>query len=276
MDVSDMGVSDMNAPRQDRRIRAVLFDLDDTLLDWSNMEIEWGELTRRHLDNVYRYLAADGHDLPDEKHFFQKYIEILIQSWDKAKETWAGVHFADVLTRSFEACGLDEERIDLREVMLSYDWQPVPGIVPFDDAIPVLEFIKCCNYKIGLITNSMFPMWMRDIELRAYNLIDYFDVRITSGDTGYMKPHPAIYASALKMLNAQPEQALFVGDRPANDIAGANDSGLISVLISPPHLERELDGVCPDFTITQLSELLSILEILEKEAEVKHHEETGT
>jgi FMN phosphatase YigB (HAD superfamily) len=57
---------------------------------------------------------------------------------------------------------------------------------------------------------------------------------------------------------------VFVGDRPVNDIAGANEAGMISVLISPPHLDRELNGVQPDYIIQRLSELIPILDKLEE------------
>jgi FMN phosphatase YigB (HAD superfamily) len=103
---------------------------------------------------------------------------------------------------------------------------------------------------------------MRDIELAEFNILHYFDARVTSGDIGYLKPHPQIYRRILEMLNVRPDQAVFVGDRPANDIAGANEVGLISVLMAPPHLERDLNGVVPDYTISTLSELLPLLEKL--------------
>ena len=144
-----------------------------------------------------------------------------------------------------------------------YDWQTVPGVEPFADTLPVLEKLKSAGYKIGLITNAMQPMWMRDIELRSYGILDYLDARLTSGDVGFMKPHPFIYWQALELLDVQPEESVFVGDRPANDIAGANEAGLTSVLISPDHLDRDLDGVRPNFTINTLTELLPILTKLE-------------
>ena len=147
--------------------------------------------------------------------------------------------------------------------MQVYDWQPMAGVVPYPETISVLQHLRQSGYKIGLITNAMLPMWMRDVELRHYQLLEYFDVRLTSGDVGYIKPHPAIYHTALKQLDTQPAQAIFVGDRPENDVAGANNAGMISVWMDPPHLSNELNGVQPDFTITQLNELLPILEQLE-------------
>ena len=240
-------------------IAAVIFDLDDTLLDWSGQETSWRAFTRPMVDNIYGYLHAEGYHLPAPDDFFAR-LEVEIQLvWQEAKVSWAGASFADALQRTFAAYQLPVAEIDLDAVMRVYDWRPMPGVLPFPDAVAVLEALQAKQYRLGLITNSFFPMWMRDVELAAYDLLDYFDARITSGDTGYMKPHPAIYRRMLALLDVPAEQTVFVGDRPENDIAGAIEAGLISVLMSPAHLNRDLQGIRPDFTINSLSELLPVL-----------------
>lgn len=246
-----------------RRINAILFDLDDTLIDWSGLRGDYRALMQPHLDNVYDYLAGEGHSLPERDLFYQRYITTVSEHWSEAKRTWQAVSMGCVLEDFLQGCELDLSQIDTQALMRAYDAKPVPDVVLFADTIPVLETLRQQAYKIGLITNSMMPMWMRDVELEAYAIMDYFDVRITSGDTGYIKPHPFIYQKALKLLNVRPEEAVFVGDRPDYDIAGANEAGLTSVLMAPPYLERELNNVKPDHIINCLSELLPILEALE-------------
>ena len=173
-----------------RRINAILFDLDDTLIDWSGLTVDYSVFMKPHLDNVYEYLAAQGHSLPDRDIFAKLYIDIVIDHWSKAKKTWCAVNFGRVLEDFLHSLELDVSEIDIHATMCAYDVQPIPDVVLFDDTIPVLESLRAQNYKIGLVTNSMMPMWMRDVELEAYAIIDYFDVRITSGDIGYIKPHP--------------------------------------------------------------------------------------
>lgn len=258
--------------RPNRRIEAVIFDLDDTLIDWSGQTASFGSIVRPHIDNLYAYFQAERHPLPDPDTFFDIYRAVVVAHWDEAKKTWSGVNFGEALLESFEAAGLDVNRIDLDDVLRAYDVAPIPGVTLFPDTISVLETLKQQSYKIGLVTNSMLPMWMRDIELRDYDIIRYFDARITSGDTGYMKPHPAIYHHILDLLAVEPHKAVFVGDRPANDIAGANEAGLVSVLMSPDHLNRELNGIQPDYIITSLTELLSILDALETGVEESDEE----
>jgi len=244
-------------------IQAVLFDLDDTLIDWSGQTGHYLDFTRPHLDNIYDYLSEKDHTLPDRDVFYDSYLNVLINEWQRAKTSWSGVNFGCALENFFNAIDLDCDQIDVHKVMCIYDMEPIPGVALYADTLSVLKSLRQRGYKIGLITNSMMPMWMRDVELEAYGIIGYFDVRLTSGDVGYMKPHPFIYHQALDTLGIKPEQALFVGDRPANDIAGANAAGLTSVLMSPSHIERELNDVEPDHIITCLSELLPILEKLE-------------
>jgi HAD superfamily hydrolase (TIGR01509 family) len=247
-----------------RPIQAVLFDLDDTLLDWSGYTGSLSAIYRPHTDKVYDYLAADGHALPDREAFLAVYRTAVNAAWTDAKKDWTAVNFAQLLLNIFQELALDIDRIDIDAALRVYDWQAVPGVGLYADAIPVLDALRQQQYKIGLITNSMLPMWMRDVELRTYGILDYFDVRLSSGDAGYMKPHPAIYELALAPLGVSPEQALFVGDRPANDIAGANAAGLTSVLMAPDHLNHDLDGVQPDYTINRLSDLLPLLADLQE------------
>jgi putative hydrolase of the HAD superfamily len=246
-----------------RRIRAVLFDLDDTLIDWSGLTADYPVFMRPHLENVYDYLSEQGHPLPDCDAFCECYLNTVIDHWREAKKTWNAVNFGRVLVDFCTTLGLDVSQIDFQGVMCAYDAKPIPDVVLFADTIPVLKALRHQDYKIGLVTNSMLPMWMRDVELQAYEIIDYFDMRITSGDTGFIKPHPFIYQKALELLDVAPNEAVFVGDRPDYDIAGANDAGLTSVLMSPPYLERELNNIHPDHIITCLSQLLPVLKQLE-------------
>jgi putative hydrolase of the HAD superfamily len=210
-----------------RRIEAVIFDLDDTLIDWADAAMTWQEFARPRTDKVHSYLTGRGHDLPQPDDFYEITDRALFEIWE--------------------------------------NWGPLPGVEPFPDTRPVLIELRRRGYKVGLLTNSFLPMWMRDLELDAYELMEFLDARVTAAEVGCVKPHPDIYHRILDMLQTEPDRAVFVGDRPEYDIAGANGVGLISVLMDPPHLARELEGVQPDFTISCLTELLPILERIEAE-----------
>lgn len=249
--------------REGKRIQAVIFDLDDTLIDWSQPKMSWEEYTRPMTDNVHRHLSAAGYRLPEGDVFYQRLRQEVEDEWETAKTTWKGASFREALRRTLQIFEINEAGVDLEELMRVYNWQPMPGVTVYEDAVRVLAELRGRGYELGLITNSFLPMWMRDVELRHYQLIDFFGARLTSGDAGYIKPHPAIYYQMLEMLGVTADAAVFVGDRPQNDIAGANEAGMVSILIDPPHLAREVDEHIPDFTIEKLEELLEVLEQLE-------------
>ena len=157
-----------------RRIKAVLFDLDDTLIDWSKKSVRAGSVSRRHVDNMHHYLTQEGHKLPDCDAFFALFNETLIAAWTEAKKTWSGVNFERVVRATLVAAQLDMSTINTHDVLVAYDWQPVPGIEPYPETLKVLSTLKESGYKLGLITNSMQPMWMRDVELHAYGIMPFF------------------------------------------------------------------------------------------------------
>ena len=242
-----------------RRIDTVIFDLDDTLIDWSNQAVSWQDFAQPRTENVRRFLIESGYGMPPAQEFYTRIDVAISLLWNKAKETCLIQSIGDMLFDELVKMGHDVRSLDMRALLEKYDWQPFPGVQPFDDTHTVLQILQEKGYKIGLLTNSFLPMWMRDVELRAYNIIDFLDARLTAADVGYIKPHPKIYHHILGLLDSEAKSSLFVGDRPAHDIAGANEVGLTTVLITPPHVDIDLDGVIPDFTIKTLSELPAIL-----------------
>lgn len=240
-------------------LKAVIFDLDDTLISWATPAQSWPDYLAPAIARMARHLAQVGRPVANVEQLGRTFGETTRAAWVEARKTHIGVSLAGVLHRTLAQLGIDSAALDLHALMRAMDWQPMPGVAPYPDAIAVLTELRARGLKVGLITNAFQPMWMRDVELAATGLIDYFDARITSGDTGFMKPHPAIYWRMLGLLDTTPDRAIFVGDSPEHDIHGANTVGMTSVQICPPHLNKPANGITPDHTITTLSELLPIV-----------------
>ncbi len=112
-----------------KHIQAVLFDLDDTLLDWSGLTLNYKQVSRPHMNKVYDYLAADQHSLPPREHFLSCYIDTVISNWDEARKTWTGINFSNVLHDFFTRLELNGSQIDVTAVLQAYDMQPMPGVI---------------------------------------------------------------------------------------------------------------------------------------------------
>ena len=112
-----------------RRIHAILFDLDDTLLDWSGLTVDYPVFMRPHIDNIYDYLDNQGNSLPDRDPFCQLYLNTVINHWSEAKKTWCAVNFGRVLVDFCQKMQLDVSQIDFQEVMCAYGARPIPDVV---------------------------------------------------------------------------------------------------------------------------------------------------
>ncbi len=241
-------------------LRAVIFDMDDTLLDWSKREGNWLELTQQHLGPIHAYLKDTGHQVPDLIGFAETYSDQSRRAWESiAAPEWNCPRQEDIFRATFRAFQLETERIDFGEVQKRFGWGPIPGVRAFDDVDEVLRGLRTAKLKMGLITNAAMPMWMRDTELKALGILSYLDVRLTAGDVGKFKPHPWPFRVALERLQVTPNEAVFVGDRVEDDVAGAHAVGMRAIWIRRGASQAEA-LFKPNATIGTLRELPKVLD----------------
>ena len=249
----------------DRKVQAVLFDLDDTLISWEYARDGWNLFKQARNAGVHAYLRIEGHAVPPLEEFNGIVERVITELWTDVKTDFTAARVDEGLLRATDELKIPRSALNVDALLKAYGWGPIPATMPQDDAHEVLEGLSGQGLKLGLITNAMQPMWMRDIELEWHGLLQHLPVRLSSHDAGYMKPHPSIYLQALDSLGVEAANAVFVGDRPANDIAGANGVGMVSVLMRPEYLEHRvsLDDLpaehVADHVIRSLAELPSII-----------------
>jgi putative hydrolase of the HAD superfamily len=140
--------------------------------------------------------------------------------------------------------------------LLQAHYQPVSSQVTiYADTIDTLADVRRRGMKIGLVSNTVWPGSLHRVDLERFGLIDFFDHLLFSADVGIRKPHPKIFQTALEALKVAPSEAVFVGDRVPEDVAGAMRVGMRGVWKERPDRER-LPGVTPDAQIVHLRELL--------------------
>ena len=246
-------------------LKGVLFDLDDTLIDWSGVTGEWGSIERVHLRGVFDYICAAIQPLDDFEAYSAEFGNRLMGAWTTASTTMRAPNLGTLLVETAIAFGVPAESLDSRRCLTAFDWKAIPETKVFPEVPETLALLRQHGIKVGIVTNAHQPMWIRDIEIQQHGIYDFFpDCRISASDVGYLKPHPAIFQAALRCIDATPEETVFVGDNLTADIGGAKAAGMIAVWRQLPHrpvpAPHADEPHAPDETITSLAQLPGILD----------------
>lgn len=245
-------------------IDAVLFDLDDTLLSWEAPGWTWREINGRRCAAAAAHLGRIAPHAPSATALEAATYDAVIGAWreTRADPALRSPNLGAILCDALDRLGFAREGLDVHALCDAYGWEAVPGVVPFADALPVLDALRAAGVRTGIVTNSLYPRRLRVAELTALGLLDRVDVCVTSGDVGYVKPHPSIYRAALDAIGVAPGRAAFVGDRPERDVKGANALGMTSVLFRPaylPPIERFGEGETPRHVVSGLLDVVRIV-----------------
>jgi putative hydrolase of the HAD superfamily len=250
-------------------LKAILFDIDETLLDWRGRTRSWEDYEREHLERVYFHVHETIYPLPiSSDQFYENLMTHVFVLWGDAKQTLTAPHLGKLLIQTFSEQGVTPDLLIEEELLAVYDNRLVPGVKPFPDVLTELPYLKQQGLRLGIVTNALQPMSMRDIELQEAGLLDYFEdhCRLSAADVGYLKPHPRIFQEALERLRIAPQEAVFVGDNLAADIAGAQSIGMKAILrerVGALHYTISNNGteeITPDGTIVTLRDLYPLLD----------------
>ena len=204
-------------------IRGVFFDLYGTLLCYGDMEAageSWYHAIRCELiDNSHAF---------DEETLVRLCEEFLLQPEPPVQDDGLTVYERRmrVLVGELEVKLEVEELRQISEASVAA-WHAYTPLDP--EAKSVLGELQG-RYKLALISNFDHPPHVHRL-LDDLALRPFFDAVVVSGDVGVKKPDPAIFAPALEQTGLATDEALFVGDSPEDDVAGARAAGLRPVLI---------------------------------------------
>ncbi len=130
-----------------------------------------------------------------------------------------------------------------------------------EDTLPVLEVLRARGYRLGLVSNTPWgtPDYLWEKQIEKFGLTPLLDVRLFSSGVGFRKPDPRIFREALGQLGVAAGRAVFVGDSPRDDIAGAHGAGLRTVLIARRPCFPDAVDPPPDASIQTLADLPALL-----------------
>ena len=259
-------------------IKAIFFDLDDTLL-WDKQSIktafeatceyaaEKENLDPAALEKAVREKAAELY-ASYEFYPFTKMIGINPfeglwgtfpdpgEDFEKMKEM-APRYRKEAWIKGLKEIGIDNEQLG-EELAERFPAERRKRPFLFEETLDVLDQLKD-KYKLLLLTNGSPDLQHTKLDISP-ELTPYFDQIIISGSFGRGKPDPSIFEHALERMDLKKEEAVMVGDNLMTDILGASRAGIASIWVNREKKER--NEVVPDYEIGHLSELFPILKQL--------------
>jgi HAD superfamily hydrolase (TIGR01549 family) len=222
-------------------IKAVLFDLDDTL--WpivpviKRAEVVLHDWLTINVPNVTQQFTTER---------LRELRNTLLAADPRYQIDLWGLRHA-TLTEAFIAAGEDATKVDLAMEIFS---KARNVVTPFEDVLPTLTRLNGL-VKVGSISNGF-------ADLEEIGLAHHFHTSIAAHQLGCAKPDAAIFHKACDALGVLPAEAVYVGDDPEVDVEGAQKAGLQGVWMNRSGLEstRTLPGhIQPDAVFTTLYEL---------------------
>jgi putative hydrolase of the HAD superfamily len=126
----------------------------------------------------------------------------------------------------------------------------------------LLESLRSRGLKLGVVSNAFDPGPLLHRDLADTGVAERIEFAVFSSEVGVRKPHPAIFEHALKALEVDAGEALFVGDRLYEDIRGASEAGMKTVQAVWFRADENPDGAEPDYQAFTQFDVLNIVDRL--------------
>lgn len=221
-------------------IKAVIFDLDDTLIS-----------ERKYIKSGYRHISQI---LSTRVHKSEHELYLLLISLfnDSPK---------NVFNRLLDTLRITYTKDDILELVKQYR-NHLPNINFFDDVLPCIENLKKKGIKLGIITDGYANAQRQ--KLKAINANEYFDEIIVTDELGreYWKPHPKAFELMRDKLNVEFNEMIYVGDNPEKDFYIGGIYPMVTIRIYRKGIYSDkcyLDNIMENHAIHLLSEIDSII-----------------
>ena len=220
-------------------IKAIIFDLDDTLYD--EMQFVKGG-----------FRAVSAYLIKNYKIKEEIVNNLLLEILEKHGR-------GKIFNITLNKLGIKDEK--LIPILVDVYRNHIPNISLYPQVEKILKTLKKQKYKIGLITDG--NPYVQRSKVRALRINNYFDCMIFSDDYGIEKRKPDLfpYKKSLKELDIDAKETIYVGDNPYKDFFGAKKIGIHTVRLKKGYykevkLEKTYEA---NHQIAELNELLELI-----------------
>jgi putative hydrolase of the HAD superfamily len=228
-------------------VRAVVFDWGGTLTPWHTVDLEeqW-----RAFANAYggdQALAA-------------RILEAERKAWEHTRDASGSARLAEILA----AAGVDTDHPGHPAAQAAYEEFWEPHTYTDADVLPLFTALRERGIKVGVLSNTIWSREYHEAVFARDGVLALIDGSVYSSEIEHAKPHPEAFAAVLRAVDVdEPASAVYVGDRPYEDVHGAQRAGLRAVLVPhsdiPPEQRVPVD-VRPDAVVQRLLDVLPVVD----------------
>jgi putative hydrolase of the HAD superfamily len=229
-------------------VDAVIFDWGGTLTPWHDIDLveQW------HAYAVV-YDSADAG-------LARRLADAEVSLW-REQQASRGANGTGTLEHVFATCGVDTAHERHGPALAAYldAWEPHTLADP--DARSLLEGLKSRGLSVGVLSNTLWPRWHHEAVFSRDGLAPFIDAAVYSSEIPVAKPHAEAFLAAVQAVGSTVERTVFVGDRPWDDVHGAQQVGLRAILVPHSRLGDqavEVD-VTPDAIVDRLADVLDVV-----------------
>lgn len=218
-------------------IKAVVFDLDDTLIS-----------EKEYIRSGFRQVSKK---IAEKNNLDKDYVyKIMYDTFNEDSK--------NVFNRVLDKLNIQYEKEDIKE-LINYYRGHMPDIKLYEDAKYILDTLKAKGIKLGMITDG-YKITQRN-KLEALNIGDYFEHIVVTDELGreFWKPHQKPYEIIKEKLGLEYENMVYVGDNVSKDFVTANKLGMNTIFINRE--DGVYSGIQMDDEYLAKLEVTSLLEL---------------
>ncbi len=226
-------------------VEAVIFDWGGTLTPWKTADgLAWQRIAARLVEPDRVAEVAAKLQTADE------------ELWRRSRED----HLSGTLAEVFAAAEIEGD--DLAYAVHDQEWEWATLLDP--DAPLLLYSLKERGLRVGILSNTSWPR-VRHEQIFVRDRVDHLiDGAVYTCEIPWTKPHPEAFRAAMSAIGvSEPAHCVFVGDRPFDDIFGASNVGMRTVLLPHsviPDAQRGHIVGEPDAVIDRLGDLVPLID----------------
>ena len=241
----------------DKKIKAVLFDLGETLLNFGKFNAT--RLFRQGARLSYDFLKSRGQPVTNFRYYYwRNLIAIRIRTF-LSRITNNDFNSLALLRRIGTKKGIRLNGQQWRHFAWLW-YEPLSKIATTEPKIKeTLTALKNLGLELGIVSNTFVNAHSLEKHLKQLGILDFFAVRVYSYEFDFRKPDVRIFKVAAERIGEMSENILYVGDLIDKDIKPALKSGMQAVLKAAyTNTDKKLPNGAQ--RINQLSELPSLIE----------------